>query len=356
MMISDSSDFFIPSKNDRSSHSAMDMQIGFKELIYSSPDSYCEIWKVDRAGRFRVYKCLKEDHRGDVVYEKLLKKEFEIGYSLSHNNICEVYSFTNLPQLGNCIEMEWVDGMSLANLLELKKLDRKTAKKIICEICDALIYIHSKQVIHRDLKPSNILITYNGGNVKLIDFGFSDTDSHSIFKSPVGTRKYASPELLLDEDVDLRTDIWSVGCLIKEMSPYCKDVARRCCIRDKSKRYKNAQEVKSAIESYGIKRFSKILMVIFMIAILGGMAYYLAKPNPIESPAISSDNQIFTETDTTSNQTIEPIDSEPIKDIKPSTKVITDLKPKQEQNSSKTENSSQEEIDEIFRQATEMFD
>ena len=87
---------------------------GMFELISSSPESYCEIWRADKEGRFRVYKTLKSEYVGDPVYERLLRKEFEIGYSLDNPYICEYYDFVNIPSLGNCIEMEWIDGCSLA--------------------------------------------------------------------------------------------------------------------------------------------------------------------------------------------------------------------------------------------------
>lgn len=57
------------------------------------------------------------------------------------------------------------------------------------QTCAALDYIHRRQIIHRDLKPENIMLTGNGGNVKLIDFGYSDTDSYAVLKQPAGTRR-----------------------------------------------------------------------------------------------------------------------------------------------------------------------
>ena len=54
---------------------------GIFELMRSNPESYCEIWRADKDGRFRIYKALKSEYAGDAVYERLLRKEFEIGYS-----------------------------------------------------------------------------------------------------------------------------------------------------------------------------------------------------------------------------------------------------------------------------------
>lgn len=92
--------------------------------------------------------------------------------------------------LGLCIVMEYVDGISLKELMIQGKLTQPLAYKFIRELCEALHYIHSKQLVHKDLKPENIIITHNGYNVKLIDFGLSDRDDYDTLKIPAGTKKY----------------------------------------------------------------------------------------------------------------------------------------------------------------------
>ena len=221
---------------------------GSFELVSGNPESYCEIYRADKDGRFRIYKALRKEHRGDPVYERLLRKEFEIGYSLKHNNICEYYGFTAVRSLGNCIEMEWVDGETLESILARRQVSKPQAVKIVTEICEALEYMHSKQVIHRDLKPSNIMLTHNGHNVKLIDFGFSDTDSHSVLKESAGTQVYASPELVRREEVDYRTDIFSLGCVVGILDPSFAGIARKCCRREPCERYQSAAEVSAAVK------------------------------------------------------------------------------------------------------------
>ena len=183
-------------------------------LIHSSEAGFCELYQVDRHGRFRVLKCLKPAFRGNKLYEDLLRKEFEIGYSLDHPNICEYYSFRHSEELGNCIEMEWIDGRTLETLLEEEKPESQVQDKMADELCDALGYLHSKQVIHRDLKPSNVLVTYKGNTVKLIDFGFSDSSTHSILKASAGTAVYAAPEVLKGLPYNKSADVWSIGILI----------------------------------------------------------------------------------------------------------------------------------------------
>lgn len=372
---------------------------GMFELVSSSPESYCDIWRADKDGRFRIYKALKSEYAGDQVYERLLRKEFEIGYSLDHPNICEYYAFVNLPPLGNCIEMEWIDGCSLDSLLPRGAVGKTLAVKIINETCDALSYMHSKQVVHRDLKPSNIMLTYNGNNVKLIDFGLSDTDAHSVLKGSAGTQVYASPELISGKTVDFRSDIFSLGCVIDRLSPTYARVARKCCQRAPAKRFQSALDVKKAIERKPLAPFAVAAVALVLL----GSALWLTHPwsrpagdvaglpsltdtppgTSEDSPALSPaslpiDNQTGAEQQM---GRIEDFDKSGLNEPSARTKGDspggakedspgkpknrtpekpmnrTPEKPGKMDNApKKSQQSDREAIDELFRQATELFD
>lgn len=240
------------------------------EVMNDSEYGFNILYRGNKNGRFFVYKALKPEYRGNVFYEDLLRKDFNIGFSLSHTSICQYYALVNIPQIGNCIVMEWIDGCSLESLIAGGRLSRETAKKLICEICDGLEYIHKKQIIHRDLKPENVLVTYNGLNVKMIDFGLSDSDSYNIYKQSAGTKIYASPELLAGEPVDSRTDIWSLGKMINEMSGYYSHIASKCLVRNRGKRYQSAAEVKKAVLLEGRRRFilaSSFFLSVSLVAV-----------------------------------------------------------------------------------------
>jgi len=341
MIMEPVSGFFVPPTED-SVASPKGM-----ELLSSSELGLFELYKGDKSGKFRVYKCLKKEFRGNQVYERLLQKEFEIGYSLQHVNICEFYSYCSLPELGNCIEMEFVDGCSLESLIAHGKMKKESAAKIITQLCDALTYIHSKQVIHRDLKPSNILLTFNGSNVKLIDFGLSDTDYHSVLKTPAGTENYASPELVEGGKVDNRSDIYSLGCIIAAMTDAFGKVVKKCCKRDPNDRYQDAEEVKAAINKEVSWNF--IMFVAFValaalaIALNGGKTRSLfsspdnnADKAATDTVSVIKRDSVIVIREVAQPQPTKPSETTPAK--QPTTKSDTSA------------------IDDLFRQATEMFE
>jgi serine/threonine protein kinase len=142
--------------------------------------------------------------------------------------------------------MEYIDGMTLKDFIKDGLLTPTLLYKVENELCSAMVYFHKKQVIHRDIKPENIIITNNGNNAKLIDFGFSDTDSFELLKLPAGTSFYASPEQMKGELLDQRSDIYSFGVMISSIikeGGYPKvfeKIVRKCVSPDKERRFDNA--------------------------------------------------------------------------------------------------------------------
>ncbi len=217
-------------------------------LIHDSQDGFCALYRGERAGQFRIFKCLKPQWRGQALQEAMLKKEFEIGYPLRHPGIRETYQYTFIEGLGNCIEMEWIDGMPLSEFLQGGHLDDKAFRKLAGELCDAISYIHSRQTLHRDIKPSNIMITHDGHTAKLIDFGLADSSSSALLKSRAGTVRYIAPEVMAGSAADVRSDLWSLGTVLREMSPArYRRALEKCISKDPSRRYRNVQEAREAL-------------------------------------------------------------------------------------------------------------
>jgi len=246
-------------------------------LFRETDNGYTRLFKAKRMGKWLVLKCLKKEYAENPVYQTLFQKEFEIAYPLSHPHIVQTIGMEEVPLVGKCMVMEYVDGVSLREYIDRKNFSRPDIVRWVGELCQALSYIHAKQIIHRDLKPENVLITSNGRHVKLIDFGFSDTDSYAVLKEPAGTRRYAAPEQMKKgERTDARADIYALGIMLKELGGKDKAmsyVARACCREDVTRRPSDAASVPALIKNrrmYFIIR--KLQLALALIVLLLG--YY----------------------------------------------------------------------------------
>lgn len=253
------------------------------ELFHSSRDGFNDLYRASRNGRLFVYKALKPEYVGNMMYEDLLRKDFNIGFSLQHGHICQYYAYSYIPEIGNVIVIEWVDGVTLEQMLPQLRRDKKLAMKVVRELCDALDYMAQKQVYHRDLKPENIIVTHNGNNVKIIDFGLSDSDSYASFKAPAGTRMYASPELLAGEQIDGRSDIWSLGVILGEMGLKGKAV-KKCLKRDRDERYSTAAELYADLSKSLLSKALYIVAAICLVVLIILFHNYLLKNSVYSQP------------------------------------------------------------------------
>ena len=235
---------------------------------------YSSLHTATYLGKKVILKGLKPEFKNERFYQDLLKKEFEISRSLDHPNIVKTIDFQNIPNLGDCIVMEYIEGLTLTEFIEGRKVTESQSRKaknifdkIFNELLDAMDYFHSKQIIHRDLKPSNILITNNGNNVKIIDFGLSDTDDYVILKQAAGTRKYAAPEQMIPNNtIDCRADIYSLGIILKNNFPKSyQKIADKCAQQDREKRFSSVGEIRNYIKK---KKITKTSIVISTILIL----------------------------------------------------------------------------------------
>ncbi len=324
------------------------------QLLHRSLKGFAEIWRVQKFGQFVVLKALQEKYRGDPVYEALLRKEFEIGYSLNHPSICRTWHFRSHPLLGNCIEMEWVDGVTLAERFRDGKPDEALFLKIAIELCDAVGYLHSHQIVHRDIKPSNILITHNGNNLKLIDFGLADSDDSAILKMPAGTQAYIAPEVLSGGKADMRTDIWAVGKVLTELNGFSgsgllagqrwrgrhSGALRKACSMAPEDRYQQITELKDALNRRSLRPWAIVLIALVTAAAVVTATLMerqtAAEPEAVIAPdttALASEKAAETDTITA-----------PTKPRSPKTSETT------------SPAASKDDIDALFREATGLFE
>ena len=244
----------------------------FVDYVEMPCGGFNRLFRAKRYGKWFVLKGLKPEFSSNPIYRNLLDKEFELGMMLSHPNIVTIYGKEYDAIAGDCIVMECIDGVTLADFLKTKP-SSNIVMKVIGEILSAMSYFHGLQVLHRDIKPSNILVTRNGNNVKIIDFGFSDTDSHAILKQPAGTARYAAPEQVEGNvALDNRADIYSFGVVLNDIVSAtgfrgCSAVVRKCTQTDREKRYASAVEVLAAIKSR--RKMMVVLPVIVMLLIIG---------------------------------------------------------------------------------------
>ena len=244
-------------------------------------EGYNRLFKAVRYGKYFVLKGLKEKYRDNNLYRGLIIKEFDILVSLNHPNIVRCYGIEEVEDLGLCIIMEYVDGVTLGEFLETKPSSAQR-RKVVKQILNAMDYYHELQLVHRDLKPSNILITNNAHNVRIIDFGLADTDYYAVFKEPAFTRQYASPEQLNGEKLDCRSDIYSFGKVLAKIFPNrYKRIAKKCSKEKRKERYPNADYVYQAMFSVK-KKLYRAAIVVIALGLLSYLTYnyihYYSKP------------------------------------------------------------------------------
>lgn len=243
------------------------------------------LMKVRRQGRWFMLKGLNAEYRDQAAYLELLRKEYALMVELDHPGIVKAYAKDVDKVLGPCIVMEYVDGVRLDEFLA-RKPSASARRKVLGQLVDALAYVHSKQVFHRDLKPGNILVTRNGNNVKIIDFGLSDADSYAVLKQSAGTPKYMAPEQRSGAVADCRSDIWSFGLLLREIFPRrYRRIASHCTCKDPEGRYATMEEVREALAHSD--RWKRMIPVFVsgLIMVFSVLLFFL---RPADSQSVAS--------------------------------------------------------------------
>lgn len=204
--------------------------------------------KAMRYGQWWMLKTLLPEEKEQPVFQEMLRKEFEILIRMQHPFVVRAFSIENLEEWGPAIVMEWVEGDTLDAFLQ-KKPEESRRLKLADQIAEALEYVHQCGIVHRDLKPSNVMVTRNGENIKLIDFGLADSDSYAVLKQAGGTDGYMAPEQERGDVPDVRNDIYSFGVMLREMGldkRFDSVVSR--CLEPIDRRYHNMRELEEALK------------------------------------------------------------------------------------------------------------
>ena len=255
-------------------------------LVYSSETGHTELYSAKKALKRFAIKALKSELRDDPFYIGMLRKEFEIGFRLEHPSIIRTYSFEEVNGLGPCIILEWVDGETMATYIENQKLNEKTWRKAIAELCDALEYLEKHQIVHSDIKPSNVMLTSDGYHVKLVDFGFADSPEYGTLKVNGGTRDYAAPELLSGSRITSAADIYATGKIlealpVKKNRKY-RNLVSRMTSEHSATRPQSVEKVKAEWNKVlGGNRRNKYL-ILAALAVFAGVVVGLIAPRTSE--------------------------------------------------------------------------
>ncbi|MDK7784518.1 Stk1 family PASTA domain-containing Ser/Thr kinase [Bifidobacterium sp. UMB6791A] len=200
------------------------------ELIGRGGMAEVRVAEDKRLGRTVAVKIMRSDLANDEIFLSRFRREAHSIAQMNNPNIVNIYDSgeesvvddngveEHLPYL----VMEYVKGKTLRDILKMNgALSQRDSEQVMLGVLNALEYSHRMGVIHRDIKPGNIMISEQG-IVKVMDFGIAralDDSATTMTQSQgvVGTAQYLSPEQARGEQVDMRSDLYSAGCVLYEM-------------------------------------------------------------------------------------------------------------------------------------------
>jgi formylglycine-generating enzyme required for sulfatase activity len=189
-----------------------------------------EVWLAEDTalGRKVALKVLLPEAATHEEASRRLEREARLAASLDHPNVCTIHEVGH-HEGAPFIVMQLVEGETLAERLARGPMAVRDAVAVAAQIAEALVEAEAKEIVHRDLKPQNVMLTATG-RVKVMDFGLAAvrpkelrgddaTPTHLTMPGAIlGTVPYMSPEQVRGEDVDGRSDLFSLGTILHEMT------------------------------------------------------------------------------------------------------------------------------------------
>ncbi|MCU1280028.1 MAG: putative serine/threonine protein kinase [bacterium] len=255
------------------------------------------VGEIQSIGRRVAIKVLRPELLVDAQFRRRFQQEAEAVAAIEHRNVARFFDLV----VGDptFLVMEYVPGPTLAAAMRKRPLEAVRAINIVRRLCWALEAAHRAGVIHRDIKPSNIILApdvENGDEPKLIDFGLAKVAATTLGEGLtrsgqiIGTPQYMSPEQIANRDVDARSDVYSLGCVLYEMvagrppfgadedvkvlyqqvhvdppapstivpalPPQLDAVIARCLAKDPEARFASMQEMAAALASIDRRRLA----------------------------------------------------------------------------------------------------
>ena len=207
----------------------------------------------DPLGRTVAIKALKTSAAAEENVVTRFEREAKSLANLQHENIIHVYDF-HRERGAMFIVMEYVQGIDLYDLLEkCGRLPYDVAAIVAMQVARALDYVHYRGIVHRDIKPANIMIARTGG-VKVMDFGIARDQSFGDLTEAgtgIGTPAYMSPEQVLGDKLDARSDIFSLGVVLYQMvtgkKPFVEDERKSAMHKIRLEKHESARSVNPEI-------------------------------------------------------------------------------------------------------------
>jgi tRNA A-37 threonylcarbamoyl transferase component Bud32 len=204
------------------------------EPTVSVPPRYRLIEEVGQGGMAVVYRAKDDSLKREVAIKVLhrhlasepeskarLEREAQAVAKLHHDNILEIFDYSGADADSAYLVTEFIDGQTLKQFLGVFSIKHpEVATLIAVELCGALAHAHGMGIIHRDIKPENVMIRKDG-LLKLMDFGIAqvlDLERMTVTGQLLGSPAYMAPELIEGKPLDVRTDVFSVGILLYQMT------------------------------------------------------------------------------------------------------------------------------------------
>lgn len=240
------------------------------------------IFRIYKARRGTKYIILKSAVQKNAMTTEFLRREYELGCTLSHSCIVTTLGFEESTSVGPAVILEYVEGQSLGDFLSTGPSD-SVKDRIIDDILNGTDYLHHRGVLHNDLKPSNIIVNPHGA-ARIIDFGLSLSDD-SVYKGCIGgSQGYSAPEIMSGKGpAGAASDIYSLGLLMRLLSgrKYHR-IIDRCCSQSPAERYQSIPALKRAI---ALRRHLPVAVAVVAFAVFV-MAMIL--PSKVETAVVES--------------------------------------------------------------------